>query len=84
VGAEVQINPLFTIVGLIAGEVLWGIPGLILAIPLLGITKIICEHVEPLKPYAYLISNDKKEDKGFKKKIKAFIHKKAAAMKKGK
>ena len=84
VGAEVQINPLFTIVGLVAGEVLWGIPGMILAIPLLGITKIICEHVEPLKPVAFLIGNDKKEDKGLKKKIKTFFHNKKAALKKGK
>ncbi len=81
VGAEVQINPLFTIIGLVAGEVLWGIPGMILAIPMLGITKIICEHVPPLKPYAYLIGNDKKEDKGFKKKVKTFMQKAAAAIK---
>jgi predicted PurR-regulated permease PerM len=84
VGAEVQINPLFTIVGLVAGETLWGIPGMILAIPMLGIAKIICEHVPPLKPYAYLIGNDKKEDKGLKKKIKTFMHKTVAVMKKGK
>jgi predicted PurR-regulated permease PerM len=75
VGAEVQINPLFTIVGLVAGEALWGIPGMILAIPLLGIAKIICEHVEPLKPYAYLIGNDKKESRGFKNKMKEFMQK---------
>ena len=31
VGTEVNINPLFTIVGLIAGEFVWGIPGMILA-----------------------------------------------------
>ena len=63
VGAEVSINPLFTIVGLVAGEMIWGIPGMILAIPLLGITKILFEHIEALKPFAYLIgSDDKKED----------------------
>lgn len=71
VGAEVSINPLFTIVGLVAGELLWGIPGMILAIPLMGIAKIVCDHVELLKPYAYLIGEDKKkEDSGFKKKMK--------------
>jgi predicted PurR-regulated permease PerM len=84
VGAEVQINPLFTIIGLVAGEVLWGIPGLILAIPLLGIAKIICEHVEPLKPYAYLIGNDKKEEKGFKKKLHTIVKKSIAAVRKEK
>lgn len=73
VGAEVNINPLFTIIGLVAGETLWGIAGMVLAIPLLGIAKIICDHVEPLRPYAYLIGEDKKgEDGGFKQKMKQF------------
>ena len=75
VGAEVSINPLFTIVGLVAGELIWGIPGMILAIPLLGITKIVFEHVEPLKPFAYLIGSDeqKKDDKNWKDKIMSWF-----------
>lgn len=71
VGAEVSINPLFTIVGLIAFETLWGIPGMILAIPLMGMFKIVCDHVEPLKPYAYLIGTDNNNNKnGIKEKVK--------------
>ena len=61
VGAEVNINPLFTIIILVLGELIWGIPGLILAIPLLGIVKIICDHIEPLKPYGFLIGHDRKK-----------------------
>jgi predicted PurR-regulated permease PerM len=61
VGAEVNINPLFTIIILVVGELIWGIPGMVLAIPLLGIAKIICDHIEPLKPYGYLIGSDKKK-----------------------
>jgi predicted PurR-regulated permease PerM len=61
VGAEVNIHPLFTILGIVLGELIWGIPGMILAIPLLGITKIICDNVEPLKPYGYLIGEEKKK-----------------------
>ena len=61
VGAEVNIHPLFTILGIVLGEMLWGIPGMILAIPLLGIVKIICDNVEPLKPYGYLIGEEKKK-----------------------
>ena len=77
VGAEVSINPLFTIVGLVAGELLWGIPGMVLAIPLMGIAKIVFDHVEPLKPYGYLIGEDKKKGEGgFKKKIKSWFSKK--------
>jgi predicted PurR-regulated permease PerM len=55
VGAEVNINPLFTILVLVIGEALWGIAGMILAIPLTGIVKIICDHVEILKPYGFLL-----------------------------
>jgi len=39
VGAKVNINPLFTIIALVLGELIWGIPGMVLAIPLLGIVK---------------------------------------------
>src|SRR5215204_3274060 len=63
VGAEVNINPLFTIIILVVGELIWGIPGMVLAIPLLGIAKIICDHIEPLKPYGFLIGTDKKKKK---------------------
>ena len=61
VGAEVNINPLFTIMILVLGELIWGLPGMILAIPLLGIVKIVCDNVEGLKPYGYLIGKEKKE-----------------------
>ena len=64
VGAEVNINPLFTIMVLVVGELIWGLPGMILAIPLLGIVKIVCDNVERLKPYGYLIGKEKKEKKG--------------------
>lgn len=75
VGAEVNINPLFTILIIIAGETIWGIPGMILAIPVLGIIKIICDHVEPLKPYGFLIGEDKKpkKERGFVSKIKGWF-----------
>lgn len=79
VGAEVDINPLFTIVGLIAGEVLWGIPGMILAIPVLGMIKIVCDHVEPLKPFGYLIGQEKKKSK-LKEKFKKFFSAKLLAI----
>jgi predicted PurR-regulated permease PerM len=60
VGKGVSINPLFTIAGIVAGELVWGVAGMILAIPLMGITKIICDHVEPLKPYGFLIGQERK------------------------
>ena len=70
VGAEVNINPLFTIVVLVVGELVWGIPGMVLAIPLLGIVKIVCDHIEALQPYGALIgSQRKKKRRGWLDKI---------------
>lgn len=57
VGKDVDVNPLFTIMVLVLGEAVWGVGGMVLAIPLLGMTKIICDHITPLKPYGYLIGN---------------------------
>ena len=70
VGGKVNINPLFTILCLIAGELLWGIPGIILAIPLLAIVKIICDHMAPLQPYGFLLGEEEKKKDGglFRKK----------------
>ena len=78
VGREISINPVFTIVGIVAGELLWGIPGMILALPVLGILKIICDHIEPLKPYGFLIGEEKKKgkNKGVVEKVKGWFGKK--------
>jgi predicted PurR-regulated permease PerM len=54
-GPQVKINPLFTIIVLILGQLVWGISGIILAIPLTAMFKIVCDHVESLKPYGFLI-----------------------------
>jgi len=55
VGQRVNINPLFTIMGLVAGEFLWGVAGMALAIPVIGIVKIICDNVPELQAYGMLI-----------------------------
>ncbi len=75
VGAKVNINPLFTIVVLVIGEMVWGIAGLILAIPLLGVFKIVCDHITPLKPIGYLIGETRsgKKDSPFMQKIKSIF-----------
>ncbi|QKZ14232.1 AI-2E family transporter [Spirosoma sp. KUDC1026] len=78
VGNEVNINPLFTILVIVIGETVWGIPGMILALPVLGIVKVICDHVESLKPYGFLIGQDKKENSGgFIDKVKNLFPKRS-------
>jgi predicted PurR-regulated permease PerM len=77
VGSEVNINPLFTILILVVGEMVWGIPGMILAIPVLGIIKIICDTVPEWKPYGYLLGQPIREKEGSKitDKIKGWFQK---------
>ena len=64
-GPQVKINPLFTILSLVLGELLWGISGIILAIPFTAILKIICDHIEPLKPYGFLMGEIETGNKRF-------------------
>lgn len=65
VGAEVDIHPFFTVVIIIVGELIWGVAGMILAIPMLAVVKIIFSNIDSLEPYAYLIGDtrDKSESK---------------------
>ena len=50
-GNKLQLNPLAVTISLLFWGWLWGAMGLVLAIPLTGATKIIFDHVNPLKPY---------------------------------
>ncbi|MCE9539036.1 MAG: AI-2E family transporter, partial [Bacteroidetes bacterium] len=58
VGNNVRINALATMVGVIAGGAMWGIPGMILSIPLIAIIKVIFDHIEPLKPWGFLLGSN--------------------------
>ncbi len=57
-GSKVKINSFATIIALLVGGKLWGVAGMILFIPLLGILKIIFDEVDDLKPYGYLIGDN--------------------------
>jgi predicted PurR-regulated permease PerM len=54
-GPQVKINPLFTILSLVLGQILWGIAGIALAIPIAAMCKIMFMHIEQLKPYGFLL-----------------------------
>ncbi|MGZ5244444.1 MAG: AI-2E family transporter [Bacteroidia bacterium] len=58
VGSKVSINPLATIMVLIIGGQLWGVVGMILFIPFLGILKVIFDNIEGMKPYGYLLGTE--------------------------
>lgn len=75
VGHEVNINPLFTIVGLIAAEAVWGIGGMVVAIPLMGIMKIMFDNINALQPYGEFMGEEKTTDDNIKEKLKAGLKK---------
>jgi len=57
VASKVKINALFSIIAVIVGNALWGIPGMFLAIPILAIVKLIFDHIESLKPWGFLLGD---------------------------
>lgn len=58
VGSKVKINSLIVIIGLVIGEMIWGIAGMLLTIPVLAILKIIFDRVEGLQSWGFLMGED--------------------------
>lgn len=63
VGSKVKINALFSFIGILLGEHLWGISGMFLCIPAIAIIKIIFERVDGLKPWGKLLGEEEKPHK---------------------
>jgi predicted PurR-regulated permease PerM len=55
VGNNIRINPFIVILGLIAGTIIWGIPGMLVIIPFLAMVNIILKNTPGMQPYAYLL-----------------------------
>lgn len=58
VGSKVKINALITVLGVVVGELIWGIPGMFLSIPVIAVLKIIFERVEDFNPWAILLGDE--------------------------
>jgi len=54
-GDRVALNPLATVAGVIGFGIIWGVPGTILAIPVLGVLKTAFNRIPSLEPYGYLM-----------------------------
>ncbi|MEO7209385.1 MAG: AI-2E family transporter [Chitinophagaceae bacterium] len=57
VSSKVQINALISIITVLLGAALWGVPGMFLSIPLVAILKIIFDRVPDLKPWGKLLGD---------------------------
>ena len=57
VASRVKINALISVIVVLIGGAIWGIPGMFLSIPLTAIIKVIFDHIESLKPWGFLLGN---------------------------
>ena len=57
VSSKVQINALISIITVLLGAALWGVPGMFLSIPFVAILKIIFDRVPDLKPWGKLLGD---------------------------
>jgi predicted PurR-regulated permease PerM len=61
VGSKVSINPLMAIVGILIGGMLFGLAGLILALPFIATLKVIFDAIPSMEAFGFLIGEPEKE-----------------------
>ncbi len=71
VGSKVRINALITVLGVIIGEMVWGIPGMFLSIPVIAVLKIIFDRVDSLKPWGIILGDEEKKQNKLAVKLSA-------------
>jgi len=76
VGSKVKINPLITVLGVVIGEMFWGISGMFLSIPVIAVLKIIFDRIESLKPWGILLGE---EEKGLNHRVVPAVEETAAS-----
>lgn len=57
IGRKTRLNPLTVLMTLILWYFIWGPVGMILATPLTSCFKILCDHLEPLRPVGKLLGS---------------------------
>ncbi len=57
VGRRLSLNPIAVFVSILFWGWMWGMPGALLAVPILAIVKILCDAHEPLRPAGALLGS---------------------------
>jgi len=52
------LNPVLVIIALLFWDWMWGVPGAILAVPMLAMTKIICDRIRPLTAFGHFLEGE--------------------------
>lgn len=55
-GRSLTLNPVLILIALAFWGWMWGISGMILAVPILATFKIFCDHIEPMAPVSEFMS----------------------------
>ncbi len=58
VSNRLQVNTLVVLVAIFSGGILWGVSGMILFVPFVGIAKLIADHNHKLKTFSMLLGVD--------------------------
>ncbi len=61
VASKVKINALISIIVVLIGGALWGVAGMFLAIPITAIIKVICDRIDVLNAFGFLIGDNQPE-----------------------
>jgi predicted PurR-regulated permease PerM len=69
VGNSIKMNPFTIIVSLLLANLIWGVAGMVVVVPLLAILKVIMRNIDGLEPFAYLISDRGMEEYGIWDKL---------------
>jgi predicted PurR-regulated permease PerM len=60
IASRLTLNPVLVIVSLFFWDWMWGVIGALLAVPLLAIAKIVCDHIPSLTPLGHIIGSTRK------------------------
>lgn len=64
VGKGVDLNPLATVLAVVAMGTIWGLGGAVLAIPVVAILRQVLAHLRRGREWAYLLSDSRADDLG--------------------
>ncbi|WP_236972352.1 AI-2E family transporter [Membranihabitans marinus] len=61
VGGKVSVNPMFAIISLLLGSMLFGLPGLILAMPMMAVLKVAMDASPEWSAFGFVIGEPEKQ-----------------------
>jgi len=69
VGTRVKVNPMAALIAIFAGSSVWGISGMVLFLPLVGVIKTVFDEIEALRPFGMMLGTKSDEDEKAEKKV---------------